>query len=141
MAEIRVLEFDRDSNEAIVEIATTISTVGQPLFDKSSNATLSLILFACTVDHWEYNSSVSLFGFLVTNIVSEKCLRPPVKTDVGLFSYHIYAKVQDSHKRHVRLGDIHIYLDTPIPKDIVNDDLVSFDVQRLDFTNFLPDKD
>lgn len=133
MAQIQVLNYDDESSEAIVEITTTVSAECQLLLNKSDNFTFSLISYADSAPHLNYESNVSLFGFLVTNIILEDSLRPPTKTDAGFFSYHIYAKVQNFRELQVRLGDIDIFLDIPLPKDIGNGDIVSFDVQRLDF--------
>lgn len=73
-----------------------------------------------------------IYGFLCTNI---KKLDIPNFQIVKLpeyYSYRISAQLMNKEEGIVRVGEIYINLDEPIPKDIVNGDYIVFSVQRLD---------
>lgn len=76
-------------------------------------------------------SDIVLFSFLTENIMKEEVFSPPKQID-GIFSYHITAKVVNTSANLVAINGIKIILDTPLPKDIANGSIVSFDVTRLD---------
>lgn len=122
---IKVLQYDEDTQEALVEIATSVH-------EASLSFQVSLRVFCHPTSLPMISSRISLFGFLVTNIVSENALQAPQKTNCGYFSYRLFARVVDIRHRCVQLGDIDIELDSPIPKDIPDNSYVSFDVARLD---------
>ena len=48
------------------------------------------------------------------------------------FSYFLTAQVIESEKKVVRIGNIIINIDSPIPKDIINGEYIDFFVSRLD---------
>lgn len=48
------------------------------------------------------------------------------------YAYELHAKVVSRKKNVVKVGGLRIYLDTVIPKDICDNDYVSFSVMRLD---------
>ena len=125
MPTIKVLQYDEDAREAIAEIATSLHEATQ-LFQ------VSLRVFCHPASLPMISGKASLFGFLVTNIVSENALQIPQKTNCGYFSYHLFARVLSIQHRCVQLGDIDIVLDCPIPKDIPENSYISFDVARLD---------
>ena len=125
MATIEVLQYDEDAQEAIAELTTS-------LHDTTQLSQVSLKVFCQPISSPVISWKISLFGFLVTNVVSEYALRAPKKTNHGYFSYRLYAKVLDVRHRCVQLGDIDIELDCPIPKDIPANSYISFDVARLD---------
>ena len=136
MAHIRILDYDIDSYEATLEIIPAIPAADRSLFVGAEDLDFSVISFAYPGKLLNHEQDVSLFAFLVTDIFRESCLKPPIKTNAGFFSYRIFAKVQNSRDRHVRLGDINIFLDMPLPKDIADNDIVSFDVHRLDYPGY-----
>ncbi len=125
MPEIKVLQHDEDSQEAIVEIAASLHEAEQAF-------PVSLNVFCHPISLPINSGRISLLGFLVTNIVSTNALQTPVKTNNSPFSYRLFARVLDAQSSRVRLGDIDIVLDCPIPKDIPNHSYISFDVARLD---------
>ena len=125
MPEIKVLQHDEDSQEAIVEIATSLCEAEQAV-------PVSLNVFCHPISLPINSGKISLLGFLVTNIVSTNALQTPVKTNNSHFSYRLFARVLDAQSSRVQLGDIDIVLDCPIPKDIPNHSYISFDVARLD---------
>lgn len=125
MPTIKVLQYDEDAQEAIAEIATS-------LHEATQFSQVSLRVFCHPISLPMISSKISLFGFLVSNIVSENALQAPQKTNCGYFSYHLFARVLDIRHRCVQLGDIDIVLDCPIPKDIPDNSYISFDVARLD---------
>ena len=125
MAIIKVLQYDEDAQEAVAEIATS-------LHDAAQLSQVSLRVFCQPISSPVIRGKISLFGFLVTNVVSEYDLQVPIKTNYGYFSYRLFAKVLDVQRRCVQLGDIEIELDCPIPKDIPVNSYISFDVARLD---------
>ena len=122
---INVLQYDDDAQEAIAEIATSLHELEQ-------HPKVLLRVFCHPMSTPEIIGKTSLFGFLVTNIVSEKALQTPQKTNCGCFSYRLFARVIDVRNSRVQIGDIEIELDCPIPKDILENSYVSFDVIRLD---------
>lgn len=125
MSVIKVLQYDEDAQEAIVEIETS-------LYEETPVFQVLLKVF-CQPNFFPITScKISLFAFLVTNIVCEEFLQAPQKTNYGYFSYHLFARVLDVRNRRVQLGDIDIVLDCPIPKDISENSYISFDVTRLD---------
>lgn len=125
MPGVKVLQYDADAQEAVVEIETSL--------DESVPASrTSFIAFDPQGISSVMNPQISLFALLVTNIVFEEGLQAPVKTNSGYFSYHLFAKVTDAESNRVQLGDIDIVLDCPIPRDISPNSVVSFDVMRLD---------
>ena len=125
MPEIKILQHDEDAQEAIAEIVTSV-------YEATQFSQVSLKVFCHPIALPVISCEISLFGFLVTNIVSENALQAPQKTKGGYFSYHLFARVLDAHNSRVQLGDIDIVLDCPIPKDIPNGSYISFDVGRLD---------
>ena len=125
MPAIEVLQYDEEAQEAIVEIVTS-------LYEETHASQVSLSVFCHPISLPVVSSKLSLFGFMVTNIISEEALQVPVKTNSGYFSYRLFASVLDVQNRCVQLGDIEIALDCPIPNDIVKDSYISFDVVRLD---------
>lgn len=126
MPVIKVMQYDEDAQEAIVDIQTSLNEL-------ASMSTVSLIAFCPSFFTFEVHRKISLFGFLVTNIVFENEMQAPHKTNCGYFSYRLCARVLDPQSRHVQLGDIDIVLDCPIPKDISSGSYISFDVMRLDW--------
>ena len=125
MPVMNVLQWDEDAQEATIEIETS-------LYETAQIPQVSFKVF-CQPFHFPVlHCKISLFGFLVTNIVSENAFQAPQKLDCGYFSYHLYAKVLDTRNRRVQLGDIDIVLDCPIPSDIPKGSYISFDVVRLD---------
>ena len=125
MPVIKMLQYDEDAQEAIVEITTSLHAA-------MHSFQVSLKVFCHPISFPMIRSKVSLFGFLVTNIVSENTIQAPQKTNGDYFSYHLFAKVLDVQHSRVQLGDIDIVLDCPIPKDIPVNSYISFDVTRLD---------
>lgn len=125
MAAIKILEYDEDAQEAVVEIVPS-------LYEAPQVSQVSLRVFCHPVSFPLSSYKISLFGLLVTNIVCEGALQAPQKTNYGYFSYHLFARVLDVQNRCVQLGDIEIVLDCPIPKDVLEDSYISFDVVRLD---------
>ena len=125
MPDIKVLQYDEEAQEAVAEIVTSLDGATQA-------AQVSLKVFCHPISLLVITRKISLFGFLVTNIISENALQAPQKTHCGYFSYRLFARVLDTANRCVQLGDIDIVLDCPIPKDISKDSYISFDVMRLD---------
>lgn len=122
---INMLQYDEDAQEAIAEIVTSLHELEQ-------HPKVLLRAFCHPISSPVISGKISLFGFLVTNIVSEKALQTPQKTNCGYFSYRLFARVIDVRNSRVQIGDIEIELDCPIPKDILENSYVSFDVARLD---------
>lgn len=115
---LRVLEMLGDDNEeAILEI---------------SSEEVSLVAFASPFRVPTKRGKLVLSAFLTENVLLEDTIQLPVKTDRSFFSYRITAQVIDTNDSKVCVGDIEIILDLPMPKDIVNGSVISFDVMRLD---------
>ena len=124
MPAVKVIHYDEDAQEAIVEIQTSLNA--------AASSMVSRIVFCSTICAAEDNKKVLLFGFRVTNIVCEKVIKAPQKTNRGYFSYRLFARVIDPQIRRVQFGGIDIVLDCPIPEDISQNSCISFDVMRLD---------
>lgn len=115
---IRVKEYlDDDRTEAIVEIC---------------DGATALLAFRHPHNALPENGPIRLRTFLAENICAEQMFQPPRKLDNGLFSYRLTAEVVNTQQQIVCVGNVTIALDTPLPKDIQNGDIVSFDVMRLD---------
>ena len=70
--------------------------------------------------------------FLAKNIFkNDKQNEKAVKLS-DYFSYKLFCKVTNSEKGLVNLGEFEIFLDSPLPSDISNDDYIEFEVVRLD---------
>lgn len=125
MPEIKVFDYDKEAQEAIAEIVTSIN-------EEQHLSRVSLKVYCQPIFSPVISGKIILFGFLVKDIFSEDALQAPQKTNLGYFSYRLFARVVDACNRRVQLGDIEIELDCPLPKDIPNNSYVSFDVGRLD---------
>lgn len=132
MAELEIIRYDRDAQEATVQIHVCDNVDGLSFLSLISNQRISLNAFWHPVSYPIQGDNICLFAFLSSNVVREKRIQIPIKTDCGYYSYHLFAKVLDAQNQRVRLGDVDIILDTPIPKDIKNGDIISFHVKRLD---------
>ena len=129
MPEIRVTELNMDDKEAVIEIAIPNCTESKVNDD---NCFIKTFCHPFCYPLSDY--AISLFGFGVDNIWIEHTISPPIKTPHGFFSYRLSAKVIDTAKQHVKLGEYDFFLDTPLPKDICNGAIVSFDVLRIDIS-------
>ena len=125
MPEIKVFDYNEEAQEAIAEIVTLIC-------EKTYRSQISLRVYCQPISSPVISGKISLFGFCVKDIFSEDALQSPQKTDGGYFSYRLFAKVTDARNRRVQLGEIDIELDCPLPKDILDNSYISFDVGRLD---------
>ncbi len=125
MPEIKILEYNKEAQEAVAEIVTSIC-------EEMHLSQVSLRVYCQPISSPEISGKISLSAFLVKDIFSENTLQAPQKTDWGYFSYRLFAKVIDARNRRVQLGDIDIELDCPLPKDIPDNSCISFDVGRLD---------
>ena len=125
MPEIKILEYNKEAQEAVAEIVTSIC-------EEIHLSQVSLRVYCQTISSPEISGKISLSAFLVKDIFSEDALQAPQKTDWGYFSYRLFAKVIVARNRRVQLGDIDIELDCPLPKDIPDNSCISFDVGRLD---------
>ena len=127
MSEVRVAKLDLESQEAVIEI-----TIPYRIDNKADYEDCVIKAF-CHPFHFPLcDYSISLFGFGVGNVWIEHSLQKPQKIPDGFFSYRISAKVVDASKQHVKLGEFDLFLDKPLPKDICNGEIVSFDVLRID---------
>jgi hypothetical protein len=93
---------------------------------------VSIYAFSYPYRELPQGGNVLLRAFLTENISLEQEQYAPIKTDKGFVSYRLTAQVTDAKAQKVQIGDIAIYLDLPLPKDIPNGAFVSFDVMRLD---------
>lgn len=115
---IRIAEFmDEEQTEAVVEICDN---------------GISLMAYSHPFMGLPLDGRITLDALLTKNIWLEQEQYAPIKTDKGFFSYRLTAQVTDAKAQKVQIGDIAIYLDLPLPKDIPNGAFVSFDVMRLD---------
>lgn len=132
MAQVEIVRYDKDAQEATVQIH--VCTKGEDLLTllPISNQRISLIAFFHPVYSPIQDDNICLFAFLTSDIVLEERMQIPIKTDFGYYSYHLFAKVLDVQNQRVRFGDVDIIIDTPIPNDIKNGDIISFHAHRLD---------
>lgn len=131
MPEIRILKYDKEAQEAVAEIITSVEIVPS-IYEEPRVSQVALKVYCQPIFSLEISGKISLFGFLTNKIVSEDALQTPQKLNDNYFSYRLFAKVADARNRRVQLGDIDIELDHPLPKDIPDQSYISFDVARLD---------
>ena len=131
MVHLDVIRYDKHAQEAVVQIHISVDT-GYLQFSAPNLNKIVLTAFWHPVAFPSKDGDVCLFAFLTSEIIREERIQAPVKTNFGYYSYRLYAEVLDAQNRCVRLGDVSIILDIPIPKDIQNGDIVSFHTQRLD---------
>lgn len=74
----------------------------------------------------------SIYGFDCSNIVRSNKKEFQIVKLSSYYAYLITAQVVDRNKGLVRIGMLFIYLDAPIPKDILNGNYVTFKVMRMD---------
>ena len=132
MAQVEIVQYDSDAQEATVQIHVCVKTEDLPVFLPISNQSISLIAFFHPAYFPIRGDKICLFSFLTSDIVREERMQIPIKTDCGYYSYQIFAKVLDVQNQRVRFGDVDIIVDTPMPRDIKNGDIISFYSQRLD---------
>lgn len=75
---------------------------------------------------------ITLHTFLSKNIVKSEVNNGKIVKLENYYAYKLNCKVINCDKQLVALGEIKIYLDSPLPGDIKNDDFVEFEVMRLD---------
>lgn len=98
-----------------------------------SDGQYSVICYAYPVQEITLHQSVSsMYGFMCTDIVKSFEHIYRVNKLSQYYAYSLTARVIARNSCIVQVGDLRIYLDTAIPKDIVDGDYVSFCVQRLD---------
>lgn len=132
MAKLHIIQFDEDSAEAVVQIYVDIDINNPQYIEPASNGRFVLTAFWHPASFCAQDVRIYLFSFLTSNIIREERIQTPKKTGSGFFSYHIFANVVDAQNRHVRCGDVDVILDRPIPGDIMDGDIISFDTQRMD---------
>ena len=74
----------------------------------------------------------TIYGFECANIIRVNEAKYTIKKLSPHYAYQLVAQVVDSTSGIVRIGDLFINLDSPIPKDIMNEEYVAFSVVRLD---------
>ena len=132
MAELEIIRYDRDAQEATVQIHVGDIVESLSFLALVPNQRISLNAFWHPVSCQIQSDNMCLFAFLASDVVQEERMQIPIKTDLGYYSYRLFAKVLDAQNQRVRFGDVDIILDTPIPKDIQDGDIISFHTQRLD---------
>ena len=131
MPRINILDMKWDSRESVIQI--------EPIFKTDDELSLGcndwLINVFCyhPVENIRFPDPFVIRTLFASNIVVEPTLRPPVQAEDNMFVYHLYATVHDRHHDLVCIGDFFVQLDVPLPKDIHNGDVVSFDAIRLDW--------
>ena len=115
----KVLFFDKNSREAAVLVSDGKYDLMCYLFPAES-ASVSI---CC---------DVGIFGVLCGEIVRSDRTSFFVRKMPQYFSYFLTAQVIESEKKVVRIGNIIINIDSPIPKDIINGEYIDFFVSRLD---------
>jgi len=75
------------------------------------------------------NTITSLFA---KNIMRVKDNEFIIKKETNYYAYHLQGEVVDREIPKIRIGDIIICLDTPLPKDIKKGEYIELTVDRLD---------
>ena len=133
MPRISIVHVDRYSRESILQVGPIFKTDEESLL--CSDKWLINVFCYHTAENMHFPDPFVITTLFVSNIVVEATLNPPIKAEDDVFSYHLHAIVHDKHNALVRMGDIFLLLDMPLPKDINNGNIISFDVVRLDWWN------
>lgn len=113
-----ILYFNKEDSEAEVNISDGRYTVN---------------CYAYPVDMVSVNQRVNtIYGFECANISKSDETEYEIKKLPQHYAYLLTAQVMDNESGIVRIGELFINLDIPIPKDIINGDYVAFSVLRLD---------
>lgn len=111
-------ELNEDDNEADIIV---------------SDGHYQLLCYAYPVKKLTINQKVNcIFGFACSDVVKAAYDYYDVLKLPQYYAYELNAKVVSKKKNVVKVGDLCIHLDTVIPKDIPDNDYVSFSVMRLD---------
>ena len=71
-------------------------------------------------------------SFFAKNIMRLEANEFLIKKLEGYYSYHLQGEVVDSKIPKIRIGNLIISLDAPLPKDIKEKEYVEFSVDRLE---------
>lgn len=113
-----ILYFSKEDSEAEVSISDGRYTVN---------------CYAYPCDMVLVNQRVNtIYGFECANITRLNETKYAIKKLSQHYAYQLVAQVMDNESGIVRIGDLFINLDNPIPKDIMNGEYIAFSVVRLD---------
>lgn len=113
-----ILYFSKEDSEAEVSISDGRYTVN---------------CYAYPCDMVLVNQRVNtIYGFESANITRLNETKYAIKKLSQHYAYQLVAQVVDNESGIVRIGDLFINLDNPIPKDIMNGEYIAFSVVRLD---------
>lgn len=114
----RVLHFNQADREADVIVSDGIYAV---------------ICYACPVNVIEVKQKIcAIYGFQCTDIYKAFNHSYCIKKLTQYYAYALIAKVISKKQCIVQIGNLRIYLDSPIPNDIAEGEYISFSVLRLD---------
>lgn len=114
----KILSFEQEAKEAYVY---------------ASDGSYSILCFAYPVNEVFVGQTISdIDTFLCKNIEISEDQIFQIKKLPSFFEHKIIAQVVSNGKRLVRVGDLYISLDKPIPADIPDGAFVSFSAVRFD---------
>ena len=113
-----ILYANKDDSEAEVSVSDGIYTLNCYFYPCKSAAI--------------YQDIEYIFGNNCSDIFRVQKKEYAVQKLSDGFAYQLTAKVIDNALRTVCIGEMMIELDSPIPKDIVNEEFITFYVSRLD---------
>lgn len=119
MEQLHIREYlDNEHTEAVIEI-----TYGD----------ISLLAYDYPHTNLTKIHDYFLTCFVAENIHVEECWQAPIHMNPESFEYYLVGRVISCSKRLVHIGNIKIYLDSPIPGDVYEGNYIGFNVVRLDF--------
>lgn len=98
-----------------------------------SDGVYSVICYACPVNAVVVNQEVdAIYGFECTNVVRATEQNYRINKLPAYFAYEVTAEVISKYDSIVKVGNLRIYLDAPLPNDVATGEYVSFSVLRFD---------
>lgn len=112
----KIISFDPDSKEADI------------LFTDGTN---ELMVYCHPITNIQNITNEILYGFMCSNIELTNSNEKIIKLG-NYYQYEITAKITSLLDRIVKIGDINIKIDIPLPKDLKIGNIVKFTVDRID---------
>lgn len=98
-----------------------------------SDGVFELICYNYQLTKIDINMEVEELSILsVEHIVKADSLDCLIEKLPSYYAYHLQGKVVDTNNSIINIGNLKVNLDKPLPGDIMEDDFVEFNTQRID---------